>query len=670
MSNMNGILLLLLFRGMLSSSTQTIDERYQKAKTALEYVERVRTSSCNGGTEETLPVSFDHRIWAEYAHVAIKMANLLTKIVITNSNKLDTTEKFLFDLVRNNVDNDSPIFGSAIAVEEWVYPKFKTFCPYSYKKKGVFAHDISLNYNYLSNATEWYHTLRFKNWTSARVSVNEVTYRHNSTSHSAKKLIYQPMSVMEYGHWTAPYYDCGGGDIWMVTYSSPIFGFKPNNIPFFRGIATIDIELTNIDINQCDLEDNPTRTTSSSVDVFRGTHNCPLSTTCVPILGQGFIRGAYKCVCSVGYYFPDISASVKSYNGSSIEEALANATSITQFQCKKCAEGCETCIDDSPCLYSFVLPIRVALLVLVVILFASVICLSAGISIFRNTRAIKSASPLFLHFMAVGSALMCTSTLFTYPEPTWATCVSAMWTEHIGFALAYGALLLKTWRISAIFTVKSAKKLNLSDRKLARGFIPIVLFATIFLAVWTGVGKPEVIWSKTSSDLKFKSCDYGFWEYIAIVVEFCFLLWGVYLCYIVRKAPSHFNESKYITWSIYNNVILGTFMIIIERFIAFQRGPDIIYLCRWIHLQVAVTGMLTLICIPKFYAIVSKKKDDAINNDNFTITGRTVGPMVSAPTDVFEAGKPLRDVSTQTESCLIKVCNSTTDNFKLPLPAN
>lgn len=52
--------------------------------------------------------------------------------------------------------------------------------------------------------------------------------------------------------------------------------------------------------------------------------------------------------------------------------------------------------------------------------------------------------------------------------------------------------------------------------------------------------------------------------FIISPVEFCFLLWGVYLCYIVRKAPSHFNESKYITWSIYNNVILGTFMLIIE----------------------------------------------------------------------------------------------------------
>lgn len=36
--------------------------------------------------------------------------------------------------MRNNVDDDSPIFGSAIAVEEWVFPKYRIFCPYAYHK--------------------------------------------------------------------------------------------------------------------------------------------------------------------------------------------------------------------------------------------------------------------------------------------------------------------------------------------------------------------------------------------------------------------------------------------------------------------------------------------------------------------------------------------------------
>ena len=45
-----------------------------------------------------------------------------------------------------------------------------------------------------------------------------------------------------------------------------------------RGIGTIDIELTNIDINQCDADEADDEDISSLIDVFRGTHNCPSST--------------------------------------------------------------------------------------------------------------------------------------------------------------------------------------------------------------------------------------------------------------------------------------------------------------------------------------------------------------------------------------------------------
>lgn len=41
----------------------------------------------------------------------------------------------------------------------------------------TYSHDISLNYNYLDPATEWYHVLRTRNWTDANVTVNYVKYR-------------------------------------------------------------------------------------------------------------------------------------------------------------------------------------------------------------------------------------------------------------------------------------------------------------------------------------------------------------------------------------------------------------------------------------------------------------------------------------------------------------
>lgn len=40
-------------------------------------------------------------------------------------------------------------------------------------------------------------------------------------------------------------------------------------------------------------------------------------------------------------------------------------------------------------------------------------------------------------------------------------------------------------------------------------------------------------------------------------------LFGVYLCFMVRKVLVFFNESKYIMWFIYNVIILSIFILII-----------------------------------------------------------------------------------------------------------
>lgn len=44
----------------------------------------------------------------------------------------------------------------------------------------------------------------------------------------------------------------------------------------FRGVATIDIELTHIDINQCNSDQLQAK---SGLDIFRGTHKCQPTTT-------------------------------------------------------------------------------------------------------------------------------------------------------------------------------------------------------------------------------------------------------------------------------------------------------------------------------------------------------------------------------------------------------
>ena len=90
-------------------------------------------------------------------------------------------------------------------------------------------------------------------------------------------------------------------------------------------------------------------------------------TQCEAIPNQGFKRGSYVCTCKRGYYFPDINASQKAFNGTVIErehdQMLRGEPNDygANFECRRCSEGCDECVDDSPCIYSLRLVIRLTL---------------------------------------------------------------------------------------------------------------------------------------------------------------------------------------------------------------------------------------------------------------------------------------------------------------------
>lgn len=111
---------------------------------------------------------------------------------------------------------------------------------------------------------------------------------------------------------------------------------------------------------------------------------------CEPVQGRGFQRGAYLCVCRDGFYFPDPRADVLAFQGWAIEEFYADVNSsvgdLDQFDCLRCAEGCETCVDDAPCLYSYVMALRVVLLILTVVIIALVVSLFFIIAVFKSSR--------------------------------------------------------------------------------------------------------------------------------------------------------------------------------------------------------------------------------------------------------------------------------------------
>ncbi|XP_041353704.1 probable G-protein coupled receptor 158 [Gigantopelta aegis] len=230
----------------------------------------------------------------------------------------------------------------------------------------------------------------------------------------------------------------------MVSYTSAALSIGPLGLPVFQGTITMDIELTHIDINQCDTQGH------DILHEFSNTHNCRPTTKCVPVLDQGFKRGAYLCVCQDGYYFPDPTAEVKAYNGTVVEEYshLKNASDIaSRFKCLPCSRGCRTCVDSSPCMFQNNYIIRNTVVCMIVFMIIACCCISLVVLKYNKEKIIKMASPVFLHLMCLGAIIMCCHVLVLYPEATNELCIADVWMFHTGFAIMYGALFIKTWRL-------------------------------------------------------------------------------------------------------------------------------------------------------------------------------------------------------------------------------
>ncbi|KAL0279151.1 UNVERIFIED_CONTAM: hypothetical protein PYX00_000765 [Menopon gallinae] len=273
------------------------------------------------------------------------------------------------------------------------------------------------------------------------------------------------------------------------------------------------------------------------------------------------------------------------------------------FECLPCAEGCESCVDKRPCIVSLNWVMRTIILVLscIIILFLPVIVFFTWK--YGNVKVVRAASPVLLRFITLGAFFIYCTPIVMYPTPNLGTCTLRVWLREIGFSLTYGALMLKTWRISVIFHVRSAKPIRITDFDLLKRLGMIVGVFCVFLIIRTLVAPPVVITGRTADDLKAYLCRTDWWDHSFTSLEVLFLIWGIRLCIVVRKAPSEFNESRFISMAIYNEFLLTVFLKVSMLFLQKPANPDLLYIIFFCHTQLTVTLLLCLIFGSKVYIV-------------------------------------------------------------------
>ncbi|KAL3859157.1 hypothetical protein ACJMK2_009389 [Sinanodonta woodiana] len=275
------------------------------------------------------------------------------------------------------------------------------------------------------------------------------------------------------------------------------------------------------------------------------------------------------------------------------------------FNCLPCAPGCDTCEDSSPCIITLNWLQRSIILGISGLIMCCIPALVWFTVQYKDVKVLKAASPVLLRIVLLGAFLLYCPLVVGYFEASVLTCCLRFWFREIGFSISYGALLLKTWRISVVFRVRSAQRIKISDADLIKRLIAVVLIFAAYLTARTVAGTPRVVEGRHVGGLKAFQCSSDWWDHAAAIGELLFLIWGIRLCIVVRKAPSEFNESRFISWAIYNETLLSLFLNVSMIFLQdpFPANPDLLYLVIFIHANLSTTVTLTFLFGSKAYLV-------------------------------------------------------------------
>ncbi|XP_013786492.1 uncharacterized protein LOC106470479 [Limulus polyphemus] len=177
------------------------------------------------------------------AFAALKTANILTNLFLKDSQDNDIlyNEEFYYSLVKVNVESDPLIYASGVGFQRgFFHHRGKSsrllFAPYAFKQDGyVETQDLATAYNVSydedgSVGNEWFWQHSLKNYT-------EFIQRKTNTDHGVPFSSFPSGGsdlVVSFsdGRWTSPYFECGGENTWIISFSAPFFGLHENTTLF------------------------------------------------------------------------------------------------------------------------------------------------------------------------------------------------------------------------------------------------------------------------------------------------------------------------------------------------------------------------------------------------------------------------------------------------------
>jgi len=266
--------------------------------------------------------------------------------------------------------------------------------------------------------------------------------------------------------------------------------------------------------------------------------------------------------------------------------------------------------------------------------------LLAIVVIYRNTPIWKAASPLFLVLMLIGALAMLSSVFFWTLYETDTSCSLHVWLFSLGYTTLFAALFAKTWRVFQIFNSNTLHTQGLTDSYLLTHIVvPALVAETVFVGIWQAVTPFRAVLNVPDPiriSNNYNACGYNtssqtfFWTSVGCKIGV--LLLGCNLAVLARKVRSEFNETKWITLSIYNIVVTMAILVPITTTNALDRVTC--FTIRSFGLVGATLLTISILFLPKLYRVYVRgvlASDSAVKENASIGRGAGGGSKASQP---------------------------------------
>ncbi|BFZ15491.1 hypothetical protein BsWGS_18530 [Bradybaena similaris] len=227
----------------------------------------------------------------------------------------------------------------------------------------------------------------------------------------------------------------------------------------------------------------------------------------------------------------------------------------------------------------------------------------------RKTKVMRSSIWILLEMLLFGAILLYATVVIQYFEPTTVTCLLLPWFREVGFAVVYGVLVLKIYRMLAEFQSRKAHRVHVRDKDLLKYLAVILTVVTAYMSAWTAVNMDHLDNNSTilerlhtkDEQLAYTLCRSMWWDYVVEAGEFIFLCVGMYMCYCVRSAPIDYSEGRFITGAICYEAIMSAIFYVLRHLWWYEMHPDHLFLMFFLRCQLTVTVVLIIILGPKLW---------------------------------------------------------------------